>query len=388
MMKNLLFAIVFCVISSQIIAQTLYKNIESTILGSTRELKIQVPRGHDAYENDGKKYPLVVVLDGDYLFEPVAGMVDYYSFWDDMPNSIVVGINQSETRDADFLIDEVNALPLDTGQQFFSFVMQEVLPYMEKNFNLEKFKMIVGHGKSANYINYFMLKAEKEPTFQSFVALGPDFASEMSSWIPDVASKTETKLFYYLATSTNDIPKIKEDTEALITSLKAVESNKNFFFNGDTFDGPSHYALPAHSFAKALENTFFVYQPISKKEYTDVILKLSGNPVDYLKEKYETIEDLFGIDKQILVNDFRAIYAAIRKSEKWEPLEELAKMASKQYPDTNLGKYYLARFYEEILEPKKALKTYQSAYIFEDSPVINKDQILEKIEEMKAEYGL
>jgi hypothetical protein len=266
--------------------------------------------------------------------------------------------------------------------------MQEVLPYMEKNFNLEKFKMIVGHGKSANYINYFMLKAEKEPTFQSFVALGPDFASEMSSWIPDVASKTETKLFYYLATSTNDIPKIKEDTEALITSLKAVESNKNFFFNGDTFDGPSHYALPAHSFAKALENTFFVYQPISKKEYTDVILKLSGNPVDYLKEKYETIEDLFGIDKQILVNDFRAIYAAIRKSEKWEPLEELAKMASKQHPDTNLGKYYLARFYEEILEPKKALKTYQSAYIFEDSPVINKDQILEKIEEMKAEYGL
>ena len=156
-MKNICFLLVAILATVQLTAQTLYKNIESSILGETRELKIQVPRGHDAYENDGKKYPLVVVLDGDYLFEPVAGIVDYYSFWDDMPNSIVVGINQSKTRDTDLLYDERNSLPMDEGQQFFSFIMEEVLPYMEKNFNLEKFKMMVGHGKSANYVNYFMI---------------------------------------------------------------------------------------------------------------------------------------------------------------------------------------------------------------------------------------
>ena len=197
-MKNLLFALIFVCTTSQTFAQTLYKNIESSILGQTRELKIQVPRGHDAYENDGKKYPLVLVLDGDYLFEPVAGIVDYYSFWDDMPNAIVVGINQAENRNDDLLYDDINSLPVEGGQKFFRFIMEEVLPYMDKNFNLEKFKMIVGHGKSANFVNYFMLKAEKEPTFQSFVVLGPDFAPEMPKWIPEVASKTENKLFYYL----------------------------------------------------------------------------------------------------------------------------------------------------------------------------------------------
>ena len=386
-MKNLLFTLFLIVSINQTNGQTLYKNIESSILEETRELKIQVPRGHDAYENDGKKYPLIVVLDGDYLFEPVAGIVDYYSFWDDMPNAIVVGINQSATRSSDLEYDEVNSLPVEGGQKFFNFIMQEVLPYMEKNFNLEKFKMVVGHGKSANYINYFMLKAEKEPTFQSFVALSPDFAPEMKEWIPKVVKETETKLFYYLATSTNDIPKIKEGTEALMETLKTTD-NKNFLYNGKTFDGPSHYALPAHAFASALENTFLVYQPISKKEYKEVILKMSGSPVEYLKEKYETIDNLFGIKKQILVNDFRAIYSAIRKSDKWEPLEELAKMASKQYPDTNLGTYYKARFYEETFEPKKALRAYQNAYVFEDSPVINKDEILEKIDEIKEEFGI
>ena len=73
-MKNICFLLVAILATVQLTAQTLYKNIESSILGETRELKIQVPRGHDAYENDGKKYPLVVVLDGDYLFEPVAGI--------------------------------------------------------------------------------------------------------------------------------------------------------------------------------------------------------------------------------------------------------------------------------------------------------------------------
>ena len=385
-MKNICFLFVATLVTVQLTAQTLYKNIESSILGETRELKIQVPRGHDAYENDGKKYPLVVVLDGDYLFEPVAGIVDYYSFWDDMPNSIVVGINQSKTRDTDLLYDDRNSLPMDEGQQFFSFVMEEVLPYMEKNFNLEKFKMMVGHGKSANYVNYFMLKAEKTPTFQSFVVLGPDFAPDMMSFITDVAPKTESKLFYYLATSTNDVPEIKTNTEALAATLKTVD-NKNFFFNADTFEGPSHYSLPAHSFAKALENTFFVYQPISKKEYTDVILKLSGSPVEYLTEKYATIEDLFGIKKQILINDFRAIYAAIRKSEKWEPLEELSKIAKKEYPDHIIGPYYMARYYEEIGEPKKAYKAYQNAYIFEEIGGITKDEVLEKADQLKADFG-
>ena len=125
--------------------------------------------------------------------------------------------------------------------------------------------------------------------------------------------------------------------------------------------------------------------PTGGKDGTKVLRR---DVINYLVEKYQTIEDLFGIKKQILMNDFRAIYSAIRKSEKWEPLEELAKIAGKQYPDTNLGQYFKARFYEETFEPKKAMKAYQSAYVFEESPFINKDEILLKIEEIKAEHGL
>jgi hypothetical protein len=109
--------------------------------------------------------------------------------------------------------------------------------------------------------------------------------------------------------------------------------------------------------------------------------------VDYLTEKYQMIKDLFGIEKQILVNDFKAIEAAIKKKEQWEYYEELGKLARKEYPETLLGNYYLARYYEEIGEPKKAMKMYRSAYILDEIGGITKDLMLELADQIKADFG-
>ena len=146
--------------------------------------------------------------------------------------------------------------------------------------------------------------------------------------------------------------------------------------------------MPAHAIPKALESIFFVFQPITKKEYKETILKLEASPVEYLTEKYQTIEDLFGIEKPILINDFKAIAAAIKKTEKFEYYEDLGKLARKEYPETLLGHYYLGRFYEETGEPKKAMKTYQSAYILDEIGGITKDQVLELAEQIKADFGI
>lgn len=130
-----------------------------------------------------------------------------------------------------------------------------------------------------------------------------------------------------------------------------------------------------------------MFQPISLKEYKETVLNLEGNPVDYLKEKYETIETLFGIKKPILINDFKAIEAAIKKKEKYEYFEDLGNLARKEYPDTLLGHYYLGRFYEETGKSKKAMKTYQSAYVLQEIGGITKDLVLELAEQIKVDFG-
>ena len=75
--------------------KNIYDKIYSAKLNSDREITIQLPRDYDLDKE--KRYPLFLVFDGDYLFEVVSGNVDYMSFWGDIPESIVVGINQIDS---------------------------------------------------------------------------------------------------------------------------------------------------------------------------------------------------------------------------------------------------------------------------------------------------
>lgn len=371
-----------CLVAFSLNAQAVYETIQSEKLGESREIKIQLPRGYA--DNKDMKYPLFVVFDADYLFEPVAGNVDYYSYWEDMPDAVVVGVNQLDKRFDDCLYSAENSLPMDQGASFFEFIGLELIPYMERNYRLENFRVAVGHGETANFINYYLLK--ENPIFKGYVVISPDLAPHTTQYLSERLASSQDKIFYYMATSDNDVAPIKEKTEALNTALKGLD-NKNFFYKFDSLEGPSHYSLPAHAIPKALDAIFLVYRPISRKEYQETILKLDSSPVEYLVEKYTTIKDLFGIDKQILVNDFKAISAAIEKTEQFNHYEDLGKLARKQYPETLLGSYYMARFYEETGDAKKAMKTYQSAYVLEEIGGLTKDYMLERADAIKADFG-
>ena len=381
-MKHLFSVLVFLISIHLVEAQVKYETIESSKLEEERQLKIQLPRGYD--KNIDKAYPLFVVLDGDYMFEAVAGNADYYSYWEDMPDAIVVGVNQFEKRYDDCMYSEQNSLPVETGASFFEFIGLELIPHIEKNYRIGNFKIAVGHGETANFINYYLLKSK--PLFNSYIVVSPELAPDMLDYIPEQLGKLETKIFYYLANTNNDSKSVKRMTETLNTDISAID-NENLKYSFNSFEGPTHYSVPTHAIPNAIENIFSVFQPISKKEYKETILELEISPTLYLQEKYQTISDLFGIEKQVLINDFKAISAAIEKNETYEYFEELGKMARKQYPETLLGGYYLARFYEETGEPKKAMRTYQSAYTLSEIAGLTKDLMLEKADLIKQDFG-
>lgn len=381
-MKNLIYTLIFIFCANISSAQTIYEEFQSYKLGEKREIKIQLPRGYDT--NTDKSYPIFIVFDGDYMFEAVAGNVDYYSYWEDMPEAIIVGINQSEHREKDCLYSEQNNLPVETGAAFFEFIGMELIPHLNSTYRTENFRVAVGHGETANFINYYLLK--DKPIFQAYIVVSPSLAPSMNEYIVGRLKQFQTKLFYYLATASDDIKSIKEDTENLNAAITSID-NKSILYNFDNFEGATHYSAPAHAIPKALESIFYVFQPISKKEYNESIVILETSPVEYLLEKYKIILDLFGIEKQILINDFKAIAAAIEKNKKFEYFEDLGKIARNEYPKTLLGNYYLARYYEETGEPKKAMRTYQSTYVFDEIGGITKDFMLEKAEEIKADFG-
>ena len=337
-MKRLTLFAMFC--TTILWAQTQYELIETETLGD-RELKIQLPRNYE--ENLETYYPLILTLDGDYLFEVVAGNADYVAYWDDMPEAIVVGVNQSETRADDLFVSDNTFFPINSGAQFFEFISEELIPFLEDNFRVNDFKVAVGHGASANYIQFFAFK--NKPVFQAYITLSPSLSPYMVDNLTAFFSDMKTPLFFYMATATEDFRENRTQILELNTKINSIESEQ-LFYGFENFEEANHYALVNRSIPKALHHIFLIYQPISRKEYKTHILPLETSPVSYLTEKYEKIEQLFDVEKQVLLNDFRAIATAIEKNKTYEYFKDLAKLARNEYPDALLNNYYMGRFYE------------------------------------------
>ena len=216
--------------------------------------------------------------------------------------------------------------------------------------------------------------------------MSPDLAPMMAERIPERIPAIENRTFYYLATGTDDIKDLMELTIELDAALKPLKSD-NFDYHFDNFEGATHYSLVARAIPSALEKIFSVYRPISKQEFSEKLLKMDTPISTYLLEKYQIIEDLFGLTNPIRVNDFIATATASEKQKQWESLRTIASLAQKQYPDTVLGDYYMARAYEEMGEPKKAMRTYQGAFDKEEVDFITIDLMLEKADKIKEDFG-
>lgn len=377
-MKQLSLFTLVLLFSLPLTSQVIYEPFESSKLEGSRDIKIQLPRNYDA--EDDTLYPLVIVLDGDYLFEPVVGNTDYQSYWEDIPNCIVVGVNQSETRNDDFFYAEETNFPIAEGADFFEFLGMELIPYIEDKYMVSDFRIAVGHDKSANFINYYIFK--DKPLFRAFVLLSPELAPEIPALMAERAPLIDSNTFYYLATADDDVKSLKTDILVLDSALKGVE-NEFFHYRFDDFEDANHYSLVGLGIPKALNEIFSFYKPITKKEYKEKVLEFEGSPFDYLMKKYEDIELFYGFKKKVVENDLRAIASASKKKNDVESLKALSKLARQEYPDSMIGAYYQGMYYEEDGNLKRALNSYQSGLLLEESDYITKDMLLDKIYELK-----
>ncbi|MFX0556305.1 alpha/beta hydrolase [Maribacter sp. CXY002] len=371
--------ILFISISSY--AQVTQEIFESFKLQERRDVQYYFPEGLD----DTKKYPLIIVLDGNYLFDQVVATSKFYSRFHGMPESIVVGINQSKNdiRYEDCAFDENNGLPSEKGKNFYEFIGMELIPYLDLNFSTAPFKMIVGYDITANFQNYWLFKDNS--VFDAYVSISPTLAPEMESRVPMRLNTFDKQIFYQLIVEgeqTRDTPKVM----ALHKGIEALNKETlHYFF--DEYKTADHISVATYGIGKAFDNIFGMFKPISPKEYKTNILTSDEPVYKYLEDKYQGIVDLFGFSKPVELNDIMAIYAAARKKEDFESLKPLSDLCKKEYPETMLGFYFEGEYYEQLGEPKKALKTFEKSFQMKEIDFLTKEMALEKIDALKADFG-
>ena len=386
-LNTFLFFLTINLLSSQNLDSLYVSRVNDTIiskyLNEKRAIEIQLPRSYEI-EFD-KNYPLMIVLDGDYMFNIVSGSVDYLSYWGDIPENLVVGINQKDTRFQDSSVfDNITYTPISSTASFYDFIVNELIPYFSKNYRVSNFKVIVGQERTANFANFFLLK--NDPQIRGVISISPKISENMNRYLNENLSKTNSKIVYTLSSSKRDFESIFKNVSELTASLDSIE-NKNLHFESLIFDRENHYTLPSVSVPKSIRSTYSMYSDIDKIEYDSIISKLGTSPIDYLKNKYQLIKEFYDLDKTISMNDFMAIEEFIEKNEFFNLYDELSELAKQEYPGTILPSYYKGRFIEETGDPKKAMYIYRSAYNMKEVKGLTKEYLLELAERIKEDFN-
>ena len=386
-LNTLLFFLTINLLSSQNLDSLYVSRVNDTILSKhlneKRAIEIQLPRSYET-EVD-KNYPLMIVLDGDYMFNIVAGSVDYLSYWGDIPENLVVGINQKDTRFQDSSVfDNITFTPISSTASFYDFIVNELIPYFSKNYRVSNFKVIVGQERTANFANFFLLK--NDPQIRGVISISPKISENMNRYLNENLSKSNSKIVYTLSSSKRDFESIFKNVSELTASLDSIE-NKNLRFESLIFDKENHYILPSVSVPKSIRSTYSMYSDIDKIEYDSIISKLETSPIDYLKNKYQLIKEFYDLDKTISMNDFMAIEEFIEENEFFNLYDELSELAKQEYPGTILPSYYKGRFIEETGDPKKAMYIYRSAYNMKEVKGLTKEYLLELAERIKEDFN-
>jgi len=150
--------------------------IRSAVLGEERRVYVQLPEG---YAGSEARYPLLVVVDGEWLFEPARATVKFFSEYDVMdvsiPKMIVVGIeNVDRNRDLVPTADRSEAQDFPTAGgagQFLQFLKQELLPLLGERYRTAPSRTLAGWSFGGLFAVYSSVVAPD--LFDGYLCIGP-----------------------------------------------------------------------------------------------------------------------------------------------------------------------------------------------------------------------
>ena len=372
-MKKLLLTLLV-LFSARVGAQIISENLGSKDMDDTRKITIVLPDGYDKRQ----KYPLFVVLNASRLLEPTVTSLRYFARTGEVPPSIIVGIYNQED---DVTIPQETGVPFNDTAVFFEFVGQVVIPHVQSKYATNGFKGIIADGEGANFINYYLLK--ENSLFNAYISLSPNMTEKITNSIPEQLASFKTPIFYYLGwTQDEDNVTLKKITD--LDKLMSVKKLEHSFYQ--PFPQVTTSAVSIMGISEALNLFFEEYRPITMREYAEKVLKIQSNTTQYLEDKYKKIKDLYGIDKEPLLEDVKAIYAAILKNADFESIPILVKYIKPYYKNTALPDYLEGDYYQRIQEPQKAFRSLQRAYGAKEIDFVTKELVSQTLEKLQKEY--
>jgi predicted alpha/beta superfamily hydrolase len=230
-------------------------------LGEDRQLFIAKP---PEYDRAAERYPVLYILDAETHFRYASGIVEFLAFADRIPEMIVVGIisgsRERRTRDlTPVSTDEMDHrfTPGHGGAaNFLSFLTQELVPMVEKEYRTRPYRILVGHSHGGLFASYVL--AEKPAFFQAYLAIDPSLSWNKGAVVDQIgATLTRTKSlladFYLTAAHSGDHP---DRTILKLAEALKEKAPAGFRSHFDWMNQETHMSIPLRGLHQGLETVF------------------------------------------------------------------------------------------------------------------------------------
>lgn len=148
--------------------------LQSKTLGEARAIDIALPRG---YETSTARYPVIVVLDGEFEHEVVTASARFYSMMSMMPPTIVVGVRNTK-RLRDLTPAPLTGFTVPPGDdeaggadRFLAFLADELLPWIDHTYRTVPMRVLVGHSLGGLFATHAL--ATKPAVFTGYLIMEP-----------------------------------------------------------------------------------------------------------------------------------------------------------------------------------------------------------------------
>ncbi|ALM90869.1 alpha/beta hydrolase-fold protein [Alteromonas stellipolaris] len=290
---------------SKVRGEATHLSIHSEILDEERELFIHLPNSYYLSNSHSTSkplsttreqlesqlhYPVLYLLDGQRNFAHAVGTLDLLNQSNMAQEMIVVAIaNTHRSRDFTPTYDaNYNEWGRSGGaDNFLDFIEKELVPYINKNYRANNFKIISGHSLGG-LLSVYALQSRPH-LFQAHFAFSP------SLWWQEQVIFDDAETFFSDTSELNNYLYINMGSEGghMLTSyqryieLLNTHKRKGFNYNTDldTSEGHNTTALAGHSLA--YQNLYKSLQPSNEV--------LSGG-IPAIKQFYKAQSEMYGYD--------------------------------------------------------------------------------------------
>jgi predicted alpha/beta superfamily hydrolase len=246
-------------IASQPISIGERHELHSSATGEDRRYYVHRPPD---YELSGDRYPLLIVLDGEYDFQHAATTADLLAAAGRIPSMIVVGVpNTDRNRD---LLPPTRAVganaPAGTAggaDKFLTFLTTELIPKLDRDYRTLPYRILVGHSNGGLFALHALTSAPG--TFNGYIVASPALGAADQPLLQKVGAfldgHRDLAASIYLASANES--DLLGGTFELASSLQAHSGrDPKLSFAFRRYPDDNHSSIPLHGIYDGLEFVF------------------------------------------------------------------------------------------------------------------------------------